>query len=61
MFSPTKNLSCTWSICADVYTELSGNFHPIFHYIWQATYLLILFFMQSMTFILLYFKVEQEQ
>ena len=30
VFSSWENKSCTWSICADVCTEVSGYFHPNF-------------------------------
>ena len=30
VFSSQKNKSCTWSICADICTGMSGDFPPIF-------------------------------
>ena len=30
-FSSQKNISCMWSICANVCAEVSGDFHPNFH------------------------------
>ena len=32
VFFRSKNISGTWSICADVCARVSGNFHPNFHY-----------------------------
>ena len=34
VFSSQENESCTWSISADIYTGVSGYFHPNFHYMY---------------------------